>query len=149
MPKFKKQGRGYTMKAGADGPFKKNYPSVFKKDDVKYKDPADFDRAGDYLKHTGKFLGGKLKNLGGKIRTGVAGAFKKDETFDEAFRGARDAGVRYFHWKDKKYTTRFKEEDPNETTVGSRKKYQKWRKTSGKKKDAKSMDYIPQSQRGK
>ena len=140
----------FKMKAGKEGPMKKNYPSVFKKDDVKYRDPADFHRAGDYLKHTGKFLGSKLKDLGGKIRTGVTGAFKKDgETFDEAFRDARDAGVRYFYWKDKKYTTRFKEESPGETTVGSRKKYPNWRKTSGKKKDAKSLDYIPQSQRGK
>jgi len=73
----------FKMKAGKEGPMKKNYPSVFKKDDVKYRDPADFDRAGDYLKHTGKFLGGKLKNLGKKVRTGVTGAFDKKLVGDQ------------------------------------------------------------------
>ena len=117
---------------------------------VRYRDPADFDRAGDYLKHTGKFLGGKLKNLGGKIRTGVKGAFpKQGETFDEAFRGARDAGVRYFYWNDKKYNTQYKGEDADQKVYDNKKKYPDYQKTWGKKKDAKSLDYIPQSQRGK
>ena len=37
-----------------------------------------------------------------------------EETFKQAFRSARDAGVRYFYWKGKKYTTRYKEEDKDE-----------------------------------
>tara|TARA_R110002020_G_scaffold326240_1_gene541925 strand:+ start:93 stop:479 length:387 start_codon:yes stop_codon:yes gene_type:complete len=75
----------FKMKAGKEGPMKKNYPSVFKKDDnVEYIDPGNFDRAKDYLKHTGKFLGGKLKNIpenlkkaAKKVRTGVTGALDK------------------------------------------------------------------------
>ena len=140
----------FKMKGHALPGINQRKSSAYTKDDVRYRDPAEFSGPGGYIKHTGKFLGGKLKKLGGKIRTGISGAFKKDgETFDEAFRDARDAGVRYFYWNDKKYTTRLKEESADETTVGGRKKYPNWRKTSGKKKDAKSMDYIPQSQRGK
>ena len=72
---------------------------------------------------------------------------KTGETFDEAFSAARDAGVRYFYHNDKKYTTRLKEEDPNETTVGSRKKYPGRHATWGEKKTSKSLDYVPQSKR--
>jgi hypothetical protein len=140
----------FKMKGHALPGINQRKSSAYTKDDVRYRDPADFDRAGDYFKNTGKFLGGKLKKLGGKIRTGISGAFKKEgETFDEAFRDARDAGVRYFYWNDKKYTTRLKEESGDETTIGSKKKYPNRRKTSGEKKKTKSLDYVPQSQRGK
>ncbi len=43
---------------------------------------------------------------------------KQGETFDQAFRGAKNAGVRYFYWKDKKYTTRLKEEVVSSVKVG-------------------------------
>jgi hypothetical protein len=69
------------------------------------------------------------------------------ETFKQAFRGARDAGVRYFYWKGKKYTTRIKEEDADETTYDNKKKYPDRNKTWGEKKDSKALDYIPQTQR--
>ena len=74
------------------------------------------------------------------------------ETFKQAFRAARDAGVRYFYWTDKdgnkkKYTTRYKEEDKDEKTYDDKKKYPDRNKTSGEKKDPKAMDYVPQSQR--
>ena len=74
---------------------------------------------------------------------------KQGETFDQAFRGAKNAGVRYFYWKDKKYTTRLKEEDPNEKTYDNKKKYADRNKTWGEKKETKSLDYVPQSQRKK
>ena len=72
---------------------------------------------------------------------------KPDETFSEAFRSAKNAGVRYFYWNDKKYTTRLKEEDADEKVYDKKKKYPNRNKTWGKKKDSKALDYIPQSQR--
>tara|TARA_Y100000593_G_C4299986_1_gene332813 strand:- start:346 stop:606 length:261 start_codon:yes stop_codon:yes gene_type:complete len=72
---------------------------------------------------------------------------KTGETFDEAFGAARDAGVRYFYWNDKKYTTRLREEDADETTYDNKKKYPSRHATSGEKKTSKSSEYIPQSRR--
>ena len=80
---------------------------------------------------------------------GYSAFTRPGETFDQAFRGAKDAGVRYFYWKDKKYTTRLKEEDPDEKTYDNKKKYPDRNKTWSEKKDSKSLDYIPQSQRNK
>ena len=71
------------------------------------------------------------------------------ETFKQAFRAARNAGVRYFYWNEKKYTTRIKEEDANEKVYDNKKKYPDKNKTSGEKKDSKVLDYVPQSQRKK
>jgi len=71
------------------------------------------------------------------------------ETFKQAFRDAKDAGVRYFYWNGKKYTTRYKEEDKDEKTYDDKKKYPDRNKTWGEKKDPKVLDYIPQSQRKK
>ena len=64
------------------------------------------------------------------------------ETFKQAFRGARDAGVRYFYWNGKKYTTRLKEEDADEKTYDDKKKYPDRNKTWGEKKDPKAMDRL-------
>jgi|TARA_R110002020_G_scaffold22720_3_gene76409 broad specificity polyphosphatase/5'/3'-nucleotidase SurE len=69
------------------------------------------------------------------------------ETFKQAFKAARDSGVRYFYWKGKKYTTRHKEEDKDEKVYDKKKKYPKRHSTWGKKKDAKELDYVPQTQR--
>tara|TARA_R100001594_G_scaffold39285_1_gene70772 strand:+ start:4511 stop:4786 length:276 start_codon:yes stop_codon:yes gene_type:complete len=71
------------------------------------------------------------------------------ETFKQAFRDAKDAGVRYFYWNGKKYTTRLKEEDKDEKVYDDKKKYPKRHATWGKKKDPKALDYIPQTQRKK
>ena len=71
------------------------------------------------------------------------------ETFKQAFKAARDSGVRYFYWNDKKYTTRHKEEDPDEKQYDKKKKYPKRHSTWGEKKDAKVLDYEPQSQQKK
>jgi len=73
----------------------------------------------------------------------------KKETFKQAFRAARDAGVRYFYWNDKKYTTRIKEEDKDEKVYDDKKKYPDKNKTWGEKKDPKVLDYEPQSQQKK
>jgi hypothetical protein len=73
----------------------------------------------------------------------------KKETFKEAFRAARNAGVRYFYWNGKKYTTRYKEEDADETVYDDKKKYPDRNKTWGEKKDPKVLDYIPQTQQKK
>ena len=71
----------------------------------------------------------------------------KSETFQKAYRSARDAGVRYFYWKDKKYTTRSKSESPIEKVYDKKKKFPDRHSNWGKKKDSKVLDYIPQSQR--
>ena len=73
----------------------------------------------------------------------------KKETFKQAFRSAKDAGVRYFYWKDKKYTTRLKEEDKDEKVYDKKKKFPDRHSTWGEKKDPKVLDYVPQSQRKK
>ena len=71
------------------------------------------------------------------------------ETFKQAFRDAKNAGVRYFYWNDKKYTTRLKEEDPGEKVYHDKKKFPDRHSTWGEKKDAKVLDYVPQTQRKK
>ena len=73
----------------------------------------------------------------------------KSETFRKAYRSARDAGVRYFYWKDKKYTTRDIKEDKDEKVYDDKKKFPKRHSTWGKKKKSKALDYIPQTQRKK
>ena len=65
-----------------------------------------------------------------------------EETFKQAFRSARDAGVRYFYWKGKKYTTRYKEEDKDEKVYDDKKKYPS-------KNTFNRETYIPQTQRKK
>ena len=56
---------------------------------------------------------GNKSNVGSKlnsIRNKVKNIFKKDKSFGETFRSARDEGLKEFEWKDKKYHTKYKEE---------------------------------------
>ena len=44
--------------------------------DLKYRDPAEFSGPGEYAKHTGKWIGGKLKKSMGDLVSGVAATGK-------------------------------------------------------------------------
>ncbi len=70
----------FKMKAGSDGPMKKNFPSVFKKDGQKY--PKN--KKEDYHKNvTDSILSSKNINIMDVVRTGK-GKDKLKEAMDEA-----------------------------------------------------------------